>query len=182
MRRLCVFCGSRMGASPAFEAAAIATGRALAKRNIGLVYGGGSVGLMGKLADACLEAGGEAIGVIPDGLFAKEVAHTGLTRLERTDGMHPRKMRMAELSDGFLVLPGGVGTLEEMFEAVTWRSIGVHRKPSGVLDIEGLWTPLKTLLDHLVESKFVDAQVVDDVLFSSDVEELIDRVLEAADS
>lgn len=180
MRRLCVFCGSRSGTSPAFETAARLTGECLARRGIGMVYGGGSVGLMGVAADACMAAGGEVIGIIPEGLFAKEVGHQGITRLEHVDGMHARKMRMAELSDGFLVLPGGVGTLEEMFEAVTWRHIGVHRKPLGVLDVEGLWAPLQTLMHHLVDSGFVDDEIRDDVVFSTEIEALVSAVVDAA--
>jgi uncharacterized protein (TIGR00730 family) len=130
-------------------------GRTLAKRHIGLVYGGASVGLMGILADAALEAGGSVIGVIPEALAGKEIAHEGLTALRIVGSMHERKAVMADLSDGFIALPGGMGTLEEFFEIVTWAQLGLHGKPCGLLDVEGYFTPLLTFLDRAVEERFV---------------------------
>ncbi len=155
MKRLCVFCGSSAGDDPAFAEAAAAVGRALAERRITLVYGGGNVGLMGVLADAALRAGGEVIGVIPKALMEWEVGHLGLTDLRVVDSMHERKALMAELSDGFAALPGGIGTLEEFFEIWTWAQLGVHHKPCGLLNAEGYYDPLVTFLDGMVERGFL---------------------------
>ena len=137
MKRVCVFCGSSIGAKPAYAEAARNMGRLIAERRIGLVYGGGNVGLMGVIADAALEAGGEVIGVIPLALADREIAHTGLTQLHIVDSMHTRKAMMAELSDAFIAMPGGVGTFEELFEAITWTQLGLHRKPCGLLNVDG---------------------------------------------
>src|SRR5688500_12745837 len=142
LRRVCVFCGASKGGRTAYAEAAQAFGEALARRKIGLVFGGGSVGLMGVLADAVLAAGGEAIGVIPEALVARELAHGGVTTLHVTTGMHERKAKMAELSDAFVALPGGFGTFEELFEVVTWGQLGFHQKPVGLLDVEGYFGPL----------------------------------------
>lgn len=139
MKRVCVFCGSRFGVRPEHRAAAEATGRLLAERGLGLVYGGGNVGLMGAVADAALEAGGEVIGVIPAALAGKELAHRGLTELRVVETMHERKAMMSELADGFLALPGGIGTLEEFAEIVTWAVLGIHRKPCALVNTA--WTP-----------------------------------------
>jgi uncharacterized protein (TIGR00730 family) len=158
MQRVCVFCGSRAGDRPAFAAAARATARALAARGLGLVYGGGSVGLMGILADAALAAGVEVVGVIPGALEARELGHAGVTRLEVVPSMHARKARMAELADGFVALPGGLGTLEELSEVLTWAVLGIHAKPIGLLDVEGYWRPLVAFLDHAEEAGFVSAE------------------------
>ena len=155
MKRLCVFCGSSPGDSPAFAGAAAALGKALAERRITLVYGGGNVGLMGLLADAALRAGGEVIGVIPKALMEWEVGHVGLTELRVVDSMHERKALMAELSDGFAALPGGIGTLEEFFEIWTWAQLGVHHKPCGLLNVEGYYDPLVAFLDVMVERGFL---------------------------
>jgi uncharacterized protein (TIGR00730 family) len=155
MERVCVFCGSNRGARPAYVAAAEALGTELARRGIGLVTGGGRVGLMGAVADAALAAGGEVIGVIPEALVAWEVAHAGLTALEVVDSMHARKARMADLSDAFVALPGGFGTLEEFCEVLTWAQLGLHTKACGLLDVEGYYDPLLALLDHAVTEGFV---------------------------
>ena len=155
MRRICVFCGSSSGARPEYAAAARAVGEGLAARGIGLVYGGASVGLMGILADAVLHAGGSVVGVIPQALAKQEVVHDGLTALRIVGSMHERKAVMADLSDGFIALPGGVGTLDEFFEMVTWAQLGLHRKPCGLLDVEGYFAPLLAFLDHAVKERFV---------------------------
>ena len=155
LRSLCVFCGSRMGARPEYETAATSLGRALAERGVTLVYGGGSVGLMGAVANAALAASGKVIGVIPEALATKEVAHFGLTDLRVVPTMHARKALMAELSDGFVALPGGVGTFEELFEIVTWAQLGIHAKPVGLLNVMGFYDGLLALMDHAVREGFV---------------------------
>jgi len=155
MKRVCVFCGSSPGANPTYLATARALGRELAVRGLGLVYGGASVGLMGAVADGALAAGGEAVGVIPGALEAKELAHAGLSRLEVVASMHERKARMAELADGFLALPGGMGTLEELAEILTWAQLGLHRKPCALLDAAGYWRPLIAFFDHAVLERFL---------------------------
>jgi uncharacterized protein (TIGR00730 family) len=155
--------------------AARATGRTLARRGIGVVYGGGSVGLMGALADATLAAGGEVIGVIPRALQLRELAHGGLTALHVVGSMHERKARMAELSEGFVALPGGIGTLEELAEIVTWAQLGLHRRPCGLLDVGGYWQPLVALLDHAVEEGFVRPEHRGLVVVARDADELLDR-------
>ncbi len=155
MRRICVFLGSNAGRRPAYREAAAALGTALAKTGIGLVYGGSSVGLMGVLADAALAAGGEVIGIIPQRLVDKEVAHLGLPDLRIVSSMHERKAQMAELSDAFVALPGGAGTLEELFEVWTWAQLGNHAKPCAVLDVEGYYRRLLDFLDHTVEEGFM---------------------------
>ncbi|MCB1909432.1 MAG: TIGR00730 family Rossman fold protein [Rhodocyclaceae bacterium] len=153
--RICVFCGSRAGVRDAYRDSAGALGRLLATRGIELVYGGGKVGLMGIAADACLAAGGRVTGVIPEALMKWEVGHEGLTRLEVVDSMHTRKARMAELSDGFIALPGGLGTFEDLFEILTWAQLGFHRKPTGVLDVGDYYRPLVTMLDGAVAEGFM---------------------------
>ena len=155
MRRVCVFCGSAPGARPAYAAAARALGGLLAARGLGLVYGGASVGLMGIAADAALAGGGEVVGVIPAALEARELAHAGVSRLEVVGSMHERKARMSELADAFVALPGGMGTLEELAEMLTWAQLGIHSKPCGVLDVEGYWQPLIAFLDHAVQERFL---------------------------
>jgi uncharacterized protein (TIGR00730 family) len=155
MTSVCVFCGSSPGASPRYLAAARALGETIAGRGLGLVYGGASVGLMGAVADAALAAGGAVTGVIPGALEAKELAHRGLTRLEVVGSMHERKARMAELSGAFVALPGGMGTLEELAEILTWAQLGLHRKAVGVLDVAGYWRPLLAFFDHAVEERFL---------------------------
>jgi len=155
LRRVCVFCGSQRGTRAAYAHAAREFGTALARRGLGLVYGGGNVGLMGEMADAALAAGGHVTGVIPYGLVVREVAHAGLSEQRVVRSMHERKATMAELSDAFVALPGGFGTFEELFEVVTWAQLGLHAKPIVVLDIEHFFTPLFTLLDHAVDEGFL---------------------------
>jgi hypothetical protein len=152
---VCVFTGSSPGARPAYAEAARALGAELAGRGLRLVYGGASVGLMGAVADAALAAGGEVVGVIPQHLVDREVAHTGLTDLRVTGSMHERKALMAELSSAFVALPGGFGTLEELFEVLTWSQLGLHAKPCGLLDVAGYWAPLRAFADHSVAEGFV---------------------------
>ncbi|MFK8330965.1 TIGR00730 family Rossman fold protein [Pseudomonas sp. BJa5] len=158
VRSVCVFCGASTGVNPAYREAAIALGQAIASRGLTLVYGGGAVGLMGIVADAAMAAGGEVVGIIPQALMDAEVGHSGLTRLEVVDGMHARKARMAELSDAFVALPGGLGTLEELFEVWTWGQLGYHAKPLGLLDVNGFYSKLGSFLDHVVEEGFVRPQ------------------------
>ena len=167
MTRLCVFCGSSVGSNPAYAEAAVTLGSLLARRGIGLVYGGGNVGLMGVIADAALAAGGEVIGVIPKALADREVAHHGVTELRVVDSMHTRKAMMADLSDAFIAMPGGVGTFEEFFEAITWTQLGLHRKACGLLNVAGFYTPLAAFIDQAVSDGFIKpvhraAIVVDD--------------------
>lgn len=152
---VCVFCGASTGNQPIYREAAVALGRELAERKLTLVYGGGAVGLMGIVADAALAAGGQVIGIIPQSLEHAEIGHKGLTRLEVVDGMHARKARMAELSDAFIALPGGLGTLEELFEVWTWGQLGYHSKPLGLLEVNGFYSKLGGFLDHLVGEGFV---------------------------
>jgi len=155
LQSICIFCGASTGANPIYREAAIAMGQTLAENGIRLIYGGGAVGLMGVVADAAMAAGGEVIGIIPRSLKESEIGHTGLTRLEVVDGMHARKARMAELSDAFIALPGGLGTLEELFEVWTWGQLGYHSKPLGLLDTNQFYSKLSHFLDHLVEEGFV---------------------------
>jgi uncharacterized protein (TIGR00730 family) len=155
VRRVCVFCGSREGSSPSYVEAARRMGKTLARRGLGLVYGGGRVGLMGVLADAALDEGGEVVGVIPDALVTREIAHAGLTKLYVVGTMHERKKLMADLSDGFVALPGGYGTLEEFLEVLSWAQLSIHEKPCALLDVNGFWKPLSTLFDEAVAEGFV---------------------------
>ena len=155
LHRVCVFCGSNAGARPAYAEAARTMAAALVERGMGLVYGGGNVGLMGAVADAVLAAGGEVIGVIPEALLTREVGHLDVTELRVVGSMHERKALMADLADGFVALPGGLGTFEELCEILTWSQLGLHRKPCGVLDVGGFWQPFLALLDHAVEEGFV---------------------------
>lgn len=155
LRRVCVYCGSSPGTDPRFVETAAAVGRVLAEEGVGVVYGGGTVGLMGALADAALAAGGEVTGVIPKGLFRREHAHRGVTVLHEVGSMHERKRRMSELADGFVALPGGLGTLEELTETATWAQLGIHAKPVVILDVAGYWRPLVSLLDHAVDAGFL---------------------------
>lgn len=155
MKSVCVFCGSNPGNDPVYAAGATAMGVEIAKRGLTLVYGGGAVGLMGIVANAALEAGGRVHGVIPRALREKEIGHNGLTELEVVDTMHTRKARMAELSDGFIAMPGGIGTFEELFEIWTWAQLGIHTKPLAFLNIAGFYDPLATFLDNTVEAGFL---------------------------
>lgn len=176
MRRLCVFCGSSVGVKDAYGAAARAFGALLARRKIGLVYGGGNVGLMGVIADAVMEHGGEAIGVIPQSLADREIAHAGITQLRLVDSMHARKAMMAELSDGFVAMPGGVGTFEEFFEAVTWTQLGLHRKPCGLLNVDGFYTPLAAFIDQAVAEGFIKPVHRAAIVVDDDAERLLDTL------
>src|SRR5215208_4700971 len=175
MRRLCVFSGSSPGGHPDYAQAAEELGRALAAQRIGLVYGGAHVGLMGAIADAALDAGGEVVGVIPQALVDREIAHTGLTDLHVVGSMHERKAKMAELADGFIALPGGMGTLEELFEVYTWTQLGLHSKPLGLLDVRGYYDELVAFLDHTVEERFMTVEHREMLV----VEERAEALLEA---
>jgi uncharacterized protein (TIGR00730 family) len=155
MRKICIFTGSRHGKSPEYAAAAEQFGRELIARGYGLVYGGGNVGLMNVIADTVLGLGGEVIGVIPNALVSKEVAHRGLTQLLVVGSMHERKALMAELSDGFVAMPGGIGTMEEFFEVLSWAQLGLHEKPCGLLNVAGYYDPLIRFLDHAVTDDFI---------------------------
>ena len=154
-RRICVFTGSRDGSHAEYADAARELGRELVERNYGLVYGGGNVGLMKVIADTVLELGGYVTGVIPDSLVSREVAHCGLSDLRIVESMHERKAMMAELSDGFITMPGGIGTMEEFFEVLSWAQLGIHRKPCGLLNTGGYYDPLIAFLDHAVEHGFL---------------------------
>jgi len=178
--RVCVFCGSSMGARPAYAEAARSLGRLLAERGVGLVYGGASVGLMGVIADAALAAGGEVIGVIPRSLVDREIAHAGLSELRVVTTMHERKAAMAELSEAFVALPGGLGTLEELFEVWTWGHLGIHAKPLGVLDVARFYEPLTAFLDHAVDQGFIRAANRAMLIRDTDPERLLDALLRYA--
>ncbi|MCU1372437.1 MAG: hypothetical protein JWO77_3631 [Ilumatobacteraceae bacterium] len=176
LRSITVFCGSNHGTDPAFTAAAVALGRLLASRGIGLVYGGGDVGLMGEVADAALAAGGRVTGVIPRHLWDKEVGHQGLTELLIVDTMHERKMAMADRADAFIALPGGVGTFEELFEAITWTQLGIHDKPVGLLDVAGFYRPLLAFLDQTVAAGFLKPGHRSMIVDETDGDALVDAL------
>ncbi|MGK2849755.1 MAG: TIGR00730 family Rossman fold protein [Candidatus Limnocylindrales bacterium] len=180
MRRICVFCGASPGRDPAYAALAARVGAGLASRRIGVVYGGGRVGLMGALADAALAAGGEVIGVIPQGLVDRELAHPGLTELRVVDTLHERKATMASLADAFIALPGGLGTLEELAEVTSWAQLDLHAKPIGLLDDGSYWSSLLAWLDDAVAAGFVAPVHRGLVLRDTDLGDLLDR-LEAWD-
>jgi uncharacterized protein (TIGR00730 family) len=152
---VCVFCGSNAGADPAYVRAAVTVGRGLAQRGIRVVYGGGRVGMMGALADAARDAGGEVVGVMPRAMFDREIGHTGIDDLRVVGSMHERKALMVELADAFIALPGGIGTLEELFEVYTWAQLGIHAKPLGLLDVGGYFETLASFLDHAVQQRFL---------------------------
>ena len=172
MKRICVFCASSFGSRPEYRAAAEGLGAELARRKIGLVYGGGNVGLMGALADAVLKAGGEAIGVIPKHLMEREIGHERLTKLHVVGSMHERKALMADLADGFIALPGGFGTLDEFCEILTWAQLGLHTKPCGILNVLGYYTPLLAMFDHAAEERLLKLENRRLVLARDSVEEL----------
>ena len=174
MKRLCVFCGSNHGNSPAFTAAAGEPGEAVAARGIELIYGGSHVGLMGVLADAALARGGKVVGVLPRFMADKELAHTKLTRLHLVDTMHERKRLMAELAEGFVALPGGFGTLEELFEAMTWAQLHLHDYPCALLNVDGYYDPLVAFLRVSVEKEFVRQELLDSLIVATDTDELFD--------
>lgn len=175
MRRICVFAGSNPGARDEYRAAAVALGHELAARGLELVYGGASVGLMGVVADAILAAGGKAHGVLPRGLFRTEVAHSGLTELHEVDSMHERKDLMARLADGFIALPGGYGTFDELFEIVTWAQIGIHEKPVGLLDVMDYYQPLLKLVAHATREGFVSERHAGILMYERAAPALLDR-------
>lgn len=176
MKRVCVFCGSSRGARSAYEEAAQQLGLALARRGVGLVYGGGHLGLMGALADATMAAGGEVIGVIPQALVAKELAHNGVADMRIVGSMHERKALMAELSDAFITLPGGFGTLEEFFEVLSWAQLGLHGKPCGILNVAGFYDMLLAVFDQVVAEAFVRPAHRSLVLVEKDPESLLERL------
>lgn len=178
LRRLCVFCGSSSGASPVYRDAAERLAREMAARGIGLVFGGGCVGLMGIVADAVLGAGGHAIGVIPQAMVAREIAHLGLPDLRIVKSMHERKATMAELSDAFVALPGGYGTFEEFFEVVTWTQLGLHQKRCGLLNVEGFYDPLLAVVDRASAAGFIKPQNRAIVMADEDPARLLDRLAE----
>jgi hypothetical protein len=175
VKRICVFCGSSPGTRPRYVETARALAAELVRRRVGLVYGGGQVGLMGAVADAVLERGGEVIGVIPRPLASRELAHPGLTEMRMVDSMHERKATMASLVDGFIALPGGLGTLEETLEILTWAQLGIHRKPVGILNTEGYYDGLLKFLSHAVSEGFVRREYLTLVLFADEPEELLER-------
>lgn len=175
-RRVCVYCGSHAGDLPAFRESAERLGAVLARRELGLVYGGGNIGLMGALADAVLDHGGEVIGIIPRSLMDKELGHPRLTRLEVVDSMHHRKQRMADLSDAFVALPGGIGTLEETLETFTWLQLGFHHKPLGLLNVASFYDGLLTFLREVVARGFLRSEHLDCLLCDDDPARLLDRL------
>lgn len=172
MQSVCVYCGSNAGARSAYAEKAVQLGQRLAREGLALVYGGGNVGLMGIVADAALAAGGEVIGVIPEQLVGWEVAHAGLTRLEVVANMHERKARMFDLSDAFVALPGGFGTLDEMFEMLTWRQLGLGDKPCAFLDVDGFYAPLVAMMDRMVEERFLHPDQRRDLWHGDDLDAL----------
>ena len=174
MRRICIFAGSNVGKRQEYEQAAQELGRALVARNLGIVYGGASAGLMGTIADTVLAAGGEAIGVIPQNLFKREVAHQQLTRLYTVNSMHERKAMMADLADGFIALPGGFGTFDELFEITTWAQIGIHTKPVGLFNVAGYFNPLLALVSHATTEGFVQPQHMHILMHEDTPEALLD--------
>ena len=181
MKSICVFCGSNAGRDPRYRAEAEKLGQLLAARGIELVYGGGNIGLMGAVADACLAAGGSVISVIPEALMGKEVAgravdHRALTRMEVVDSMHTRKARMVELSDGFIALPGGFGTFEEFCEVLTWGQLGFHVKPMGLLNVNGFYDPLLALFKHAVGEGFLREPNREMALADTEIERLLDAM------
>jgi len=176
LKRICVFCGSSVGSRPQYAASARELGRMLAERGLGVVFGGGKVGLMGVLADAALAAGGEAIGVIPEALVAREIGHSGLTKLHVVRSMHERKTLMADLADAFIALPGGYGTFEEFFEAVTWTHLGIHKKPCGLLNVDGYYDALLALLGRAVADGFIREANRALVLDAPDVPTLLQKL------
>jgi uncharacterized protein (TIGR00730 family) len=175
MDRICVYCGSSAGARSVYRDATERLGRTLADRDLGLVYGGGNVGLMGAVADATLDAGGEAYGIIPDALREREIAHDGLTDLEIVDSMHDRKQRMVDQSDGFIALPGGFGTLEEFMEVLTWTQLGLHEHPCGLLNVADYYADLAAFFDHQRDEAFVSADHREIIVIEDDPDDLLDQ-------
>jgi uncharacterized protein (TIGR00730 family) len=176
IERICIFCGSSLGRRAEYRFAAEAVGRFLAQRGITVVFGGGKVGLMGAVADAALAAGGNVIGVIPEVLFDKEIGHTGLTQMHVVRNLHERKAMMADLSDGFIALPGGYGTLEEFCEVITWSQLSLHQKPCGFLNVEVYWNPMVEMFDQAVREQFLKPQNRGIVLVDDDIEVLLAKM------
>ena len=176
LQRVCVFCGSSAGTRPVYEQAAQSIGQSLAQRGIGLVYGGGKVGLMGIVADACLREGGRVVGVMPRALVEKEIAHRGLTELHVVESMHARKALMADLADAFIALPGGYGTWEEFCEVLTWSQLGLHRKACAVLNVNGYYDPLLAMADRALAEGFVRQEHREILLADTDPVRLLDRL------
>jgi uncharacterized protein (TIGR00730 family) len=176
LTRICVFCGSSVGARPSYRQAAQRLGEVLAERGLGVVFGGGCIGLMGAVADGALAKGGEVIGVIPESLLRREIGHRGVTKLHVVETMHQRKALMADLSDAFIALPGGYGTLEEFCEAVTWSQLGIQQKPCCLLNIERYWDGLLKVLDHAVDEQFVRPENAQLVLVASTPEAMLERL------
>ncbi len=176
MKRICVYCGSSPGRSPEYIGYARVLAKELITRNIGLVYGGASVGIMGEIANTVLDGGGEVIGVIPQKLVDKEVSHNGLTELKVVNSMHERKAIMAEISDGFIALPGGLGTIEEIFEVLTWSQLGFHKKPCALLNIKQYYNSLSLFLDHAVEEQFIKSIHREMLLVEDDPCKLLDAM------
>ena len=176
MKSICVFCGSRLGSKPIYRETAKSVGQLIAQQQLRLVYGGGNIGLMGVVADAVLEYGGEVVGVIPGHLQEKEVGHAGLTELHVVSTMHERKALMANLSDAFVALPGGFGTFEEFCEILTWAQLDLHRKPCGLLNVDGFYDPLLTLFDRAVDDGFLRPEYRSMVLTATDADELLMRM------
>lgn len=174
MRSICVYCGSNAGSKPLYAERAVALGDRIAREGLQLVYGGGNVGLMGIVADAVLAGGGEVVGVIPEQLVNWEVAHKGVTRLEVVANMHERKKRMFDLSDAFVALPGGFGTLDEMFEMLTWRQLGIGDKPCAFLDVDGFYAPLMSMIDRMVEERFLHPDQREDLWHGEDLGTMFD--------
>jgi uncharacterized protein (TIGR00730 family) len=174
MRRICIYTGTNKGVREEYQQAARNLAQEMVRRGIGLIYGGGRLGLMGIIADATMEAGGEVIGVIPGALIPSEVANKNLTQLVEVGSMHERKDRMADLADGFIALPGGFGTLDELFEIITWSQLGIHRKPVGLLNVLGFYDPLLAMVQHLVKEGFVSAFHADILLHKDNATELLD--------
>jgi uncharacterized protein (TIGR00730 family) len=175
MKRVCIYCGSSPGSLPEYAASAGRCGTVLAGRGLTVVYGGGNVGLMGILADAALAAGGEVIGVIPRKMIARELGHAGVTSLIPVNSMHERKRKMANLADAFIALPGGIGTMEELFEAFTWLQLGLHHKPVGLLNVAGYYDPLIGFLAQMRERRFLKPEHFETLLVEDDIERLLDR-------
>ena len=175
MKSLCIYCGSAAGTNPAFLDEAVAAGTLIARAGVTLVYGGGRVGLMGAVADAALAAGGKVVGVMPADLVSQEIGHTGLTELKVVNSMHERKWAMAELADGFLCLPGGAGTFEEIFEQWTWALLGFHAKPCGFVDVAGYYAPLRAAVENMVANGFLQPQYAEMLVWAKDTETALER-------
>ncbi len=176
MKSVCVFCGSSDAVAPAYLAAAREMGKVIAQRSLLLVFGGGKTGLMGAVANGALEAGGEVIGVIVPSMYTEALAHSGLTRMDVADDMHARKARMHELSDGYIALPGGFGTLDELFEALTWAQVGEHEKPVGMLNVNNYYGPLLAVIDHAVREGFIFPEHRDALHYDADPAKLLDQM------